>query len=477
MFSLEHPDFSLIPHPDDPTQWRGVAKTQEGIKSLLALWGTPKDDPEHPLCVFSWHPTPNALSALRTHFSDITVRPLDEADHRIVWDTQKTQAWLTPLRETHTFTLSVISQIAPEKGVQPCKVSVHLNGECEMTLNGVTTPLRSDPFFFWEKDNLFQHQNTVVIPAKADEVRRAVIAGSAGVHHPERKSGFWGHPLEQAYRFAKTGMWPHGWTPGHVSSISFDWNAEPWAAPFFTHCVHAYMTSENTTLAELEGSAKEAYEALCFMSAKWHPLFRTVMQSLPIETQKEKWFENASEFEAGLWFACPRSGIETALDNPRQCSGYEARTAFQTAVQSDDRFFFDTLKDVFDVFNRRRSEAFSVLDDKDKTPWQDIYRLWSLFEGFREHHTEAGMSRFVGALVDEDRPFQASLVLSPSMVRAFEDPAFLKRLDTTVFWKRLEDAPHRHPTWEALLEQSLLSGLTKPPLDMKKSQGIGARSE
>jgi hypothetical protein len=68
LFSLNHSDFSLIPDPDNPTHWRGVAQTQEGIKTLLALWGTPQDDPGHSLCVFSWRPTCDALEALRAHF-------------------------------------------------------------------------------------------------------------------------------------------------------------------------------------------------------------------------------------------------------------------------------------------------------------------------------------------------------------------------------------------------------------------------
>jgi hypothetical protein len=115
LFYLDHPDFSLMPPPDEGYHthangvggfnsesnsnggfWRGVAKTQEGIKTLLALWGTPLDDPGHPLCLFSWSPTKEALVALHTHFSDAVATPfLTPTAHRTLWENQKTKAWLS----------------------------------------------------------------------------------------------------------------------------------------------------------------------------------------------------------------------------------------------------------------------------------------------------------------------------------------------------------------------------------------------
>jgi hypothetical protein len=79
MVYLEHSDFSLIPDPNTPTKWRGVAKNAQGIRALLALEARPLDDPQYPMALFEWFAHPPAVHALQQHAKDAHVRPFLEA--------------------------------------------------------------------------------------------------------------------------------------------------------------------------------------------------------------------------------------------------------------------------------------------------------------------------------------------------------------------------------------------------------------
>jgi hypothetical protein len=118
--------------------------------------------------------------------------------------------------------------------------------------------------------------------------------------------------------------------------------------------------------------------------------------------------------------------------------------------------------------------------------WGHLYQLHDRFTGFWQWQTppnkgetpeitltrqKEGLTVFLRSLEEDEAVFQSTLsaTLSPSMVRAFEVPAFLTALEDTVlpsgfsFFKALEAYPRRHPEWEAVLERRLLQTLTKKP--------------
>jgi hypothetical protein len=143
LFYLDHPDFTLIPPLDEgnhkggqtphsnsesnsngglpesksnfqdaTASWLGVAKTQEGITALLALRGTPLDDPEHPLCLFSWEPTQDALEALHAQAKEATFVSLSNPEaHRAQWAAHGNTAWLTRPEHGTVITLAVPKDI------------------------------------------------------------------------------------------------------------------------------------------------------------------------------------------------------------------------------------------------------------------------------------------------------------------------------------------------------------------------------
>jgi hypothetical protein len=98
MFCLVHADFSLVPHPDDPTQWRGVAHTPQGLPLLLSF-GATQACSDSPIDLFTWSPSLCPPSVLVRHAPNTHVVPLTSSDqHARVWATQDRLRW-PPLPE------------------------------------------------------------------------------------------------------------------------------------------------------------------------------------------------------------------------------------------------------------------------------------------------------------------------------------------------------------------------------------------
>jgi hypothetical protein len=486
MFYLEHSDFSILPDPDDPTHWRGVAQTQEGIKTLLALWGTPQDDPEHPLCVFSWSPVPEALVALKTHFPATGVTPfLNATAHRALWDAQKATAWLTcPCPDTPMemrFDVAVHSA----RGVQKGGLWAHWRPQ-EAPLWALrvedTVPIKVDLLpgssFFWptplDNDTLTLVARDVhSVSFEANEAARfriAVLSRAPLEDIPFPSS------LKDAYDDAQA---------KDLSRRQFKRGTTAWSQPFFERTVRAFFDAETPDALpqRLENIAVSQY-----------PRLREIAQDYPLDAQRRAW--------RGAWltetdmtplvYALPRVAAEEVI-----ACALSVRDAKKPALSCDDVWAW--LCEAFRLCDAFKTESSFFVDEwrhatvsdhgrtytfedvrttlcgplfAQERGWRSVYALLDRHAGLQkamethrdpdERH-EGRLQLARSFLVDDQKGFevgfQSDSLWNPLMQRAFEDPAFLTGLESTGFWETLKSAPNRHPVWEALLERQMLSGL------------------
>jgi hypothetical protein len=488
MFYLDHPDFTLIPpRPDvvlarkrdghaNAGAWRGVAKTQEGFYALLALWGTPQDDPDHPLCVFSWQPTPEALEALRPFYTTTQAIPFPhEADHRAQWQAQKNEAWLTPFPAgLYPFDVDV-----PHKGKGV--LWAHCPGPnadpvLSLTLEGSTVSRFQEGAFrdLSLHDALFApktHTASVevmmfdtdftprrYVPISLILADPAAFGAWAKATLPARLLLPWQTTLGQAYATARTGE----------VKASFFGETAPWARPMFERTVRAFFENTDPTVV---------FDGLRNLPGALFSRFRAIARTYDLDTQRRAWrqtFQHKTTSDDLFVMTAPHLAAEKVIASvfkrKRPLSCVVMWSPLRHALESEDTLFFEGLrnatvthKGVHTLAHVR--EALCRFEEG----WKDVYRLWDRFEGFQKwtaqaspEEAHAGLVQYVASLVSMEAPFSKKATLSPSMRAAFEDPRFLTALENTSFWTRLENAPTRHPEWESLLEQRLLQGMTNP---------------
>jgi hypothetical protein len=473
-FFLEHSDFSILPDPKDPTQWRGVAKNKKGIEALLALWGTPLDDPVYPLCVFSWQPTPAALAALKAHFPDTKAyhAPFTSQYHE-TWLLQKDGAWLTWPSKPPSF--SVQREGKKNKDTLVCVDGFsHHDGGAIWTFKRTPTA-RLNAF------NRMHHNLTGEgWRLESPEAKRVTIT----FHCEQEEDAFKGlvetwrsicgvqnGPLGNAYasaKHAKDGLWVISREDAYAGdSPTFAPMNERLFRAFFEQRVSFPLFSDDRTDFPI--------------TVRSLSLFRAVAHTYPIETQKAAFLRelNAREFiphrekdlDILFWCVSPRAAAEQWADNKGH---YDCSLMYDTALNAlhrtirqcfleEDAFFFDELARA----TTSQGVAWdAVRPPHDEPEWAAIFRVWDIQQGFSQWQNAPlsdegaqGLRRCVFALCEETQQPMSS-VLSPTMRAAFDDPAFLAALDDTGFWGALEKASTRHPEWEALLERHLLQTLT-----------------
>jgi hypothetical protein len=459
---FDHPDFSILTDPEAPSHWRGVAKTQKGIKALLALWGSPLDDPGHPLCLFSWQPTSEALAALNTAFSDAVAIPfLNTTEHRTVWDAQKSTAWLSKTDAPATMTVDVIDTgpPAPMKAVPrvwpleaptfPLTVKMDDTAyRCEGPRNEwrVDTYYSAKGFLWGDHEGeygLFSRQFRIPDPEKAKALRKALM--SSGAPHCLLENTL----LGCAYFGAKEGFkhWPPVSLRTAYMDFRFNDRLEPWEVPLFVQAVRAFVDAPETPVLR---------DAFRVFSPYWASLFnRTLSDCAPEALDALCYADVSEEVHVALWEVCPLSVLRAALDEGFFVNEEHALGVIEASFFSDDRVFLSRLRDVDWERGRGRLDQ--------TTEGGALYRLWDRFEGFEARDTPDGLERFASSFVKEDfeRPF---LEMGPPRVKAFlEDPTFWEGVKTTDFWERLSCTPDAHPQWQAVHERFLLSDLLMTP--------------
>jgi hypothetical protein len=476
-FFLDHRDFSLIPDPRDLTQWRGVAHTFEGVKALLALWGTPQDDPEHPLRVFSWSPTSDALEALHTTYPDVAVRALgDPRTHWARWETQKAPPEPTGPRcfsviktgRTQTNDTLVFPPCAHEGGGEP---PFFFQNEPTVVYSlGSVNPFfwesassQQEPIFFKKQDTTDGYLGvnvTLIHPHEEAALRACVFQRLAHGLEPKQDPFLGSHDIAQVFLGTREGQ-----------LCETLWSQEAFCTPMHTRVYRAFFEHPETLRAH--------------PPALNVPVFRRVAHTYSEAIQREAFLRNIEKRNAefaytmAFWEITPRLAAQTWLDqggasaleknlsswHPDCVQAFER--LFKHLFKKDDRFFFEAL-----------DSARTPLGDRWDTPrplaphpLQTVFHIVDLYRGFSQWKTD-GAQAFVAAVCEGASltgGFQKSRheSLTPPMVAAFDDPEFLKALDDTVFWTTLEKAVARHPEWEALLERHLLQTLTPKPVTRK----------
>jgi hypothetical protein len=524
MFYLDHPDFTLIPPLDEgdhkegqaphsnsesngggnsnsesnfqdaTASWRGVAKTQEGVFALLALWGTPQDDPDHPLSVFSWQPTPKALLALRTHFSTSTVCPLrDPLAHRQLWEAALSTAWLTVPPKDTPLSFQVTDDtgrplnrrlILVNRGTFPPDVRWSDTGDPPTVTPDFWEPLMKPPF------GIQVGHDVRIAPDDTDRFVRTVGAcRPLGDMHFATLEGPSGNAFFLDYRLARTGevfCTLDGW-----------WDLPPWHEPLFERTARAFFERPGTvrvgTLPPESGLLSQRPYALAADTLKGFTALlkraRAIANEYSLSVQ-EKAFEQAFLNDPAGHYALihPQKGVECLLKResgaPIPLHGLYSRleNAFTMALHDDDRAFFEAVShahiqgaspDDAPVWAQDRLEWGRKRDRADPqgegvagTAWSAMACLFDRAMGFFQKDTHEGIASFARSFEGASQkdvfaaPRWASL--SPGMIDAFEDPAFMRALEDTGFWGTLEKAPKRHPEWEALLERWALSALGRP---------------
>jgi hypothetical protein len=481
MFYLEHPDFSLIPDPDDPTQWRGVAKTRQGLLMLPSLWSRPQPDPDHPLCVFSWQPTPTAQSALVRHAPTACAVPLvSQEAHRTVWEAQRATAVL----RTPTEAVCVPCCIEGREDVlriAPCGQKSVLESRPEDTLYWA---LAEDPEALWNDpvhrpwtqnvwvpwaQEMWDHseqQTLEMAPEAAERVRQHVLASGA----------VW---QDSAFETTKTHqaslMWAFGLTDQQVHPFT--------ALPFQEPQVAAGLC------AFFEGRSPECLYA---PEAQHAPFLRSLVAAIPLETQIASLraaFQTKNIptwLDSGVWSVAPRAAAQVCLE---QVVLSKQRTPLKRgdldewvteAMREGDTGFFDEVAKAtvtpkkgppLTFFSPEVRSCLEALTDR----WKVFFRTADRTLGFSQRDTPEGLARFAHTFDEKTfaQPLRA-LGLSPPMMQALEDPAFLKALAPTGFGQALQRAPQRHPQWEAVLERLLLTTLWEgePDVGVSRSKGL-----
>jgi hypothetical protein len=453
-FFLEHPDFSLVPNPDTPATWRGVAKTQEGIKTLLALWGVPSEDPDHPFCVFSWTPTPCALKALHAHAPETQALPC--VSPCAPWEAQKDRAWLTAPSAPFVFRCPVIAETP--WGNEPGFLDVH--GTPGLFDNGRAPPLlfwerpdgaRSDcglfggttAVFLWdtEKSRLMTSQCDFQLSPSSGKALRAAILSCVQDPHP---TGRWFPTLlGTAYACAGT----------QAPASDFFSETAPWAQPLFERTVRAFFERE-------EGASSKSPWRI---TPAHYREVRAIAQEYDLAQQTAAWGRIRGLYSVEACVCSPVAHVHALLgtlgdhdhSNDR-LNRNPLKKGVHWALMTEDTAFFEALASVSDK-DSQPFDVRSLLPEETQAQWD---RHW----GFRARDTSEGLLRFAASLGETAWKAPMSQSLSPAMRREMNDPAFLGALARTGFWGCLEKASDRHPEWEALLERHLLQTLTaKPP--------------
>jgi hypothetical protein len=426
-FFLDHPDFSLIPDPCGLWSWRGVAKTRHGLNALLTVWATPKDDPKHPLCVFSWQPTVDALEALHTHFPETHVRPIKGLlEHRAVSEAQNATAWVSAVSTPTQTPFWVHDGHAWQTHTVCSTPSVFP----PVFLDGQGQPIAWDALVLWgldSEDHVYLEQGPHAASwcfrteEDADRFRQAVLACVRTPHHRARCL-----PLDwrAAYEHQTTRFWR---------------TTEPWSDPTFDRTVHAFFDETTPT----------PWGVYQVETARFNR-FRAIARTYSISTQRAAWHrahpDGARGTEAALMgYAGPRFLAEKAQEGDAHATRALSE-ALHEALKKGDDVVFEEVKEAL------------LHAPEWKTP------EWDRYWGFRAQDTAEGLLRFEASFLAQNGVFAGPLckALSPSMVSAFEDRAFLEALSPT-FWEHIEGTSCRHPEWEALVEKKALMGLLAPP--------------
>jgi hypothetical protein len=508
MFSLEHSDFSLIPDPDAPTQWRGVAKTQEGIKALLALWATPLDDPGHPLCVFSWQPTPDALSALHTHCPEVVVRPLDPCEHRALWATQNaTAAFSWPLAPV-AFSVQREGKKNKDTLLGPSSKEILLELSSPFHIKGDIWRFKRTPSVRWEAyyATAATKGHPWFLKSRIPDAKKRPgkdMETKVTFEHPQEEALFdmmrrtWDDCTQFlsekggiAYRYAKKGPLVLVLNASEITR-----NADP-ETPFFQplrlRLYRAFFDFESVPLSFFSLSVQDVHRLDI-------PLFQAIEKTVSPQAQKTAFlrahpdqvasWERQPYWAARVWAQKEALRFESPLAPQKDCTNAkELALLFQACLKKDDTFFFDELARVrtdtgatWDAQRgcttlHERNEPFTHVED-----WKTVFALWDVQQGLtlwqknpdgpkaltaldkgaqalRALYTPGRTSW--AALLNTPLAFQTPLneALGPRVAKGLEDPAFLSALHRVGFWD-LMAAQHcgAHPQWQALHERALLT--------------------
>jgi hypothetical protein len=480
-FFLEHSDFSLIPDPDHPTQWRGVAKTQEGLKSLLALWGAPQEDPGHPLCVFSWSPTQEALDALSTHFPDTTVRPLDEADHPAVWDTQKTQAWLTRPENGTTITLTVPKGTSKTKTeplyarVDACGNDVILTWREHTLSTKIATEGAHRAAFLWEGHAQLRVPSfltTFRFSGEDAQRLRDLMCSVFDIIDMKMPS-----ELKKAYFTARNSL--------PVSAFFFETHP-PYLHPLFVRTVRAFFETEAVPTN------------MPFLTVAQRDHFREIARTYDEETQRAAWsraYKNRVPDE-GMALISPQAAVEKGLTSVFRCKKPMGENVlgwvFSHALKHRNAVFFDEVRCAH-VTHKGEKHTLNSVRPKMAEPWSTVYSVWDRAEGLRLWNEGAqkggapksalqneGVTRWVAGMMACAFPFRCPVsdIAGPFATAALEDPLFLSAVAHVTpqalapygyrgqgaFFERLAHSlGEAHPSWQSVYERHLLGALLCPP--------------
>jgi hypothetical protein len=496
MFFLETPHFTLLPSPLDPTTWRGVAHTRQGVLDLLALWGQPQNDPQYPFSVFAWQPTPLALAALKTHFSQAQVRPLSKEDHALRWEAHLQRAWLTPdlLKKPQSF-----SVIKTDTGVKDT-LCLAFDTPAPGNRHGLYFFFKKTPKttwnleyynpFFWEArfsqahpvsfKKAFTKKNAAPVRVTFDVAheetlfRKAVLAHQSVMSERDHglsaffhEKGFFGASgVAQAYLSNTLGAPAERGLENDISHYMGPVRHRMMVDFFKPQCPFLFLKNRHDILA-----------------------FRAIAHTHDEATQKAAFFrelatEGVAERELNpvFWQVVPRVAAQHWVSQggpfheTRDSLTFELKCAFYSRFLKEDTAFFDELALVRTAQGDPWDRLRPTKDDYDTRHWCDLFRVWDLQRGLNQwqtaadpHAAQEGLECWaravcapvhVGTPTVFDRPMNDTF--GPSTIRALATPAFLTGLEKTGFWEKLENTPNRHPEWEALLERHLLIGMHCP---------------
>jgi hypothetical protein len=435
---VDHPDFSLVFTPGTPRTGQGVAKTQEGVKALLALWGIPKDDPDHPLCVFSWTPTPDALAALSTHFPKARVCQLAPLDPLRNTRTHAKTAWLTAptlpseprFKVTHETgeTCELCVEVTP--GVFPPVMHLIRPDRLPVPLEGVMGFSHTNTAFFWDRHTMLRSSSGVL--RFSEDVACAFCTQVLSLAPPGHAALFSGHALEDAYESAKT----H--TPCSAFTQAF-WlgRDEAWAHPLLQRNMHAFFSSDTPP------------RGVDHVPDSQFLRFRAVASHYSEAQQRDAWERTLREPWADykkpvilmmMLRTSPKVGAEhlltAALKRSKDALAQAGvvETVLKKAVCENDTGLLEALSRVRCAPSRTVLTFFSAVDRlcKKDTQWHSVACLWAYHEGFQQKDSPEGVASFSHALCAYTPSVfkePLSAFLSPSMREALHESNFVKALD------------------------------------------------
>jgi hypothetical protein len=486
----DHPDFSLVPFglpPKGdltPVSYRGMAHTREGLKALLALGGRPVDNGAFPFSVFVWKATPTAVHTLHTQYPEAQATPLFTNEACLARTTrQEAHAWLTApqTEETHSFTVTHTGTGATHTAQLTLKPGVFVS---HLTLDEggksvVLAPLNLSRFWCDPSDDepmtwvaripsaLRDTPTPPYYEMDAPQAHQAItrcLSGAFPPAHLERCFG--GHPMGKAYQNAQT----------QVPTDACCLITAPWAQPTNRRFFQAFFEKKGIE------SRNRGPHTLFDLPLAHAPLLREVAKAYDEKTQDAAFQRHGLLERAPLVVvkACPGVVTRALLSSGPDVTtpphgGWPSSAPFNTlrqglleAFQHDDREFIQAVQKACGVnqgealtMERIRPALCATPVALGEVSWEGVYLALDRYSGFTEWAHPEGRARFVRTFeatdgVEWTRPLAQGL-LSPDMIQAFSDPAFLKALDDTPFWSLLAQKTHIHPEWQAVVDHHALT--------------------